>query len=34
MEHPNGPQALSWLNYITKECTEDNGRSDSGTPTR
>ena len=33
MEHVDEPQTVSWLDYIAKECPEDNTQSDSGTPT-
>ena len=31
MENLDGPQSVSWLDFITKECPEDNAHSDSGT---
>ena len=34
MESLDKPQAVSWLDYIAKECPEGNAQSDSGTPTR
>ena len=33
MENVDEPQAVSWLDYIAKECPEDNAQSNSGTRT-